>query len=43
MRKEDPNFSVEYRSIGKCAFMAINSEPDVMEPFPPLLPLPGVM
>ena len=41
LRPGDPNFAVDYRRIGKCEFIQIDSEPDLIEPFLPLLPLAG--
>ena len=41
MRLNDPNFAVDYKKISRFEFMEIESEPDVTEVFPPLLPVPG--
>lgn len=41
LKPGDPNFSVNYKKIHKYQYMQINSDPDLIEPFPPLLPLPG--
>ena len=41
LRPGDPNFAIDYRRIGKCEFMELSSEPDIVEPFLPLLPLAG--
>jgi len=40
MRPEDPNFVVQYRLIHDVDYMEIDSDPDMVEPFPTLLPLP---
>jgi tetratricopeptide (TPR) repeat protein len=41
LRFDDPNFTVDYRSIGHCEYMELESEPDFNAPFPSLLPSPG--
>ena len=33
----DPNFSLEYKSLANCEYMEFTTEPDLIEPFPPLL------
>lgn len=38
----DPNFAIDYKRISKCEYMVISTEPDLIEPFPPLLPVPGM-
>mmetsp|Transcript_4032 Transcript_4032/g.4125 ORF Transcript_4032/g.4125 Transcript_4032/m.4125 type:complete len:852 (-) Transcript_4032:143-2698(-) len=43
LRFDDPNFSIRYRLIHEVDYMEIESDPDLMEPFPSLLPLPGVV
>jgi tetratricopeptide (TPR) repeat protein len=35
---DDPNFSVNYKSIARLEYMQIDSEPDIVLLFPPLLP-----
>jgi hypothetical protein len=42
LRQNDPNFSVDYKRISKCEYMILESEPDLVEVFPALLPLPGL-
>jgi len=39
---DDPNFAVSYKSITHCAYMEVASDADVIEPFPALLPVPGL-
>jgi hypothetical protein len=39
---DDPNFAVSYKAITHCAYMEVGSDPDIVEPFPPLLPVPGL-
>ena len=41
LRVNDPNFQVDYKRISTFEYMAIESEPDVVLPFPVLLPAPG--
>ena len=41
LRFDDPNFSVQYKLIHDVEYMEIDSDPDLVEPFPTLLPLPG--
>jgi len=41
LRYNDPNFSIQYKLIRDVEYMELDSEPDVIEPFPTLLPLPG--
>lgn len=41
LKPGDPNFAVDYKSIAKCEYMIIESEPDLVEKFKPLLPVPG--
>ena len=43
MKKDDPNFAVDYKKISNFEFMEIESEPDITEVFPPLLPVPGAI
>jgi hypothetical protein len=43
MKKNDPNFAVDYKKISAYEFMEIESEPDMTEVFPPLLPVPGAL
>lgn len=38
----DPNFAIDYKKISKFEFMIIPTEPDLVEPFPALLPVPGM-
>lgn len=38
----DPNFAIDYKRIAKFEYMEIADEPDLVEPFPPLLPVPGL-
>ena len=38
----DPNFAIDYKRIAKYEYMEIADEPDLVEPFPPLLPVPGL-
>jgi len=40
---DDPNFAVSYKNITHCAYMEVASDADVTEPFPALLPVPGLM
>lgn len=42
LEPDDPNFAVDYKRIAKCEFMVIHSDPDLTEPFPSLLPVPGL-
>lgn len=42
LRPDDPNFSVDYKHINKYEYMEIATEPDFMEKFIPLLPVPGL-
>lgn len=42
LRPNDPNFAIDYKRISKFEYMEIGSEPDIMEPFVPLLPVPGL-
>jgi hypothetical protein len=39
---DDPNFAVSYKNITHCAYMEVASDEDVIEPFPALLPVPGL-
>jgi hypothetical protein len=39
---DDPNFAVNYKSIAQCAYMEVASDADLIEPFPALLPVPGL-
>ena len=39
---DDPNFAVNYKSIAQCAYMEVASDPDLVEVFPSLLPVPGL-
>lgn len=39
----DPNFAMDYKKINKYEYMIIATEPDLVEPFQPLLPLPGML
>lgn len=39
---DDPNFAISYKKIGRCAYMQIEDDPDLVELFPPLLPVPGL-
>ena len=41
MKPSDPNFAIDYKKIGQFEYMEIETEPDLVEPFPPLLPLPS--
>ena len=41
LRWNDPNFSVDYKRIARCAYMEIESEPDLQFKFPCLLPQPS--
>lgn len=41
LRFDDPNFSIQYKLIRDVDYMELDSEPDLVEPFPTLLPLPG--
>eukprot|EP01041_Mallomonas_annulata_P002524 gene2524-4908_t len=41
IRFDDPNFAIQYRSIHDVEYMEIESDPDLVEPFPTLLPLPA--
>jgi hypothetical protein len=40
-KDSDPNFAVDYKKIAKCSYMVIQTEPDFMEKFPLLVPIPG--
>lgn len=42
LRPLDPNFAVDYRRISGMQYMVIGSEPDLVEPLPPLLLVPGM-
>ncbi len=42
LRPDDPNFAIDYKKISKYEFMIIGTEPDLIEPFPSLLPVPGL-
>lgn len=42
LRPNDPNFSIDYKHISKYEYMEIATEPDFMEAFPALLPVPGL-
>lgn len=42
LRPDDPNFAIDYKKISKYEFMIIATEPDLIEPFPSLLPVPGL-
>jgi tetratricopeptide (TPR) repeat protein len=37
-RPDDPNFAVNYKNISRLEYMQIDSEPDIVLLFPPLLP-----
>jgi len=39
---DDPNFAINYKKITQCAYMEIGTDPDMIEKFPPLLPVPGL-
>jgi hypothetical protein len=39
---DDPNFAINYKAISQCAYMEVASDPDLVEPFPALLPVPGL-
>eukprot|EP01038_Epipyxis_sp_PR26KG_P007639 gene7639-10398_t len=41
LQPDDPNFSLDYRSISSYEYMIIETEPDLVEIFPVLLPVPG--
>lgn len=36
LKKDDPNFNLEYKRIAQCEYMEFTTEPDLVEPFPPL-------
>lgn len=38
----NPNFAVDYKRIARYEYMEIADEPDLVEPFPSLLPVPGL-
>ncbi len=42
LRPMDPNFAVDYRRISGLQYMVIGTEPDLVEPLMPLLPVPGL-
>lgn len=42
LKSDDPNFAVSYKNIAHCEFMCVESEPDLVEVFPALLPVPGL-
>lgn len=42
LQPNDPNFAIDYKRISKCEYMILESEPDLIEPFPALLPVPGM-
>jgi hypothetical protein len=42
LQPNDPNFAVDYKRISKCEYMVIHTDPDLIEPFPSLLPVPGL-
>eukprot|EP00981_Chlorochromonas_danica_P004577 scaffold912_cov187-Ochromonas_danica.AAC.55 len=42
LQPNDPNFALDYKKISKCEFMIVHSDPDLVEPFPSLLPVPGL-
>mmetsp|Transcript_15322 Transcript_15322/g.13857 ORF Transcript_15322/g.13857 Transcript_15322/m.13857 type:complete len:121 (+) Transcript_15322:1-363(+) len=37
----NPNFSIDYKNIGMIDYIEIDNEPDFIEQFPVLLPMPG--
>lgn len=37
LKSDDPNFKLEYKRIAQCEYMEFATEPDLVEPFPPLL------
>ncbi|CAE7530107.1 unnamed protein product, partial [Symbiodinium microadriaticum] len=39
MKTDDPNFSINYRSINHVQYIEIRTEPDTVAPFVPLVPL----
>jgi hypothetical protein len=39
MKFDDPNFSINYRSINNVEYIEIDTEPDLVEPFAPLMPV----
>lgn len=41
LRRNDPNFQVDYRRISSFEYMVIESEPDLVMPMPVLVPAPG--
>lgn len=42
LRPDDPNFAIDYKRIAKCEYMIVHSDPDLVEPFHSLLPVPGM-
>jgi hypothetical protein len=42
LRPDDPNFAIDYKKISKCEYMEIATEPDRVELFKPLLPVPAL-
>jgi hypothetical protein len=42
LKPDDPNFSVDYKRITAFQYMVIHTEPDLVEVFPQLLPIPGM-
>jgi hypothetical protein len=43
LKIKDPNFSIEYKNISNCEYMEFSEEPDLVEPFPPLVLLVGTI
>jgi hypothetical protein len=39
LQHDNPNFSINYRSINHVEYIEIETEPDLIEPFAPLMPL----
>lgn len=39
MKVDDPNFSINYRSINHVEYIEIRTEPDATAPFVPLVPM----
>lgn len=39
LKSDNPNFSINYRSINNVEYIEIDTEPDLIEPFAPLIPL----
>jgi hypothetical protein len=39
LKPDNPNFSLNYRSINNVEYIEIETEPDLVQPFAPLMPV----